>query len=103
MSKQFIVHLSDKQKHLMTKELIIGHVEYLRSLKEKGKLPFCGPCVDGTALMILKAESQKEAKELLEGDPFSRVGYYQTQKIVEVQEATFENNFHLEQVLDRLK
>jgi uncharacterized protein YciI len=53
--------------------------------------------------MFLKAESQKEAEELLEGDPFSRVGYYQTQKIVEVQEATFENNFHLEQVLDRLK
>ncbi|WP_200880754.1 YciI family protein [Thermoactinomyces daqus] len=53
--------------------------------------------------MILKAESQKEAEELLKGDPFSHSGYYQTQKIVEVQEATFENNFLLEEVLDRLE
>ncbi|MBH8597675.1 MULTISPECIES: hypothetical protein [unclassified Thermoactinomyces] len=38
MSKQFNVHLSDKQKHLMSKELVVGHVEYLRSLKEKRKI-----------------------------------------------------------------
>jgi uncharacterized protein YciI len=78
-------------------------VSMLFSFYKQWTVIICGPCVDGTALMFLKAESQKEAEELLEGDPFSRVGYYQTQKIVEVQEATFENNFHLEQVLDRLK
>lgn len=33
MDKQFLVLLSDKQKHLMTKELIQTHVDYLKKVK----------------------------------------------------------------------
>lgn len=102
MSKKFVCILSSKQKDLMTKRLITEHVEYLRALKRKNKLPFCGPCVDGTAIMILSAETIAEAKELLENDPFSAINYYSDRKIIEVLEANEENNFHLESVMSRL-
>ena len=44
--KKFIVYLSDKQRELMTKELVTQHAAYLLSLKNKNVLPFCGPCHD---------------------------------------------------------
>jgi uncharacterized protein YciI len=103
MNRQFIVHLSNKQRHLMTEELIQGHVSYLGELKRQGKLPFCGPCKDGTAIMILKADSQEEAEALLAGDPFTRANYYRDRRIVEVEEATLENNFLLDDVLVNLR
>ncbi|EPZ45625.1 YciI family protein [Alicyclobacillus acidoterrestris] len=103
MNRQFIVHLSNKQKHLMTKELIQGHVSYLGELKQQGKLPFCGPCKDETAIMILKADSLEEAEELLAGDLFTRANYYQDRRIVEVEEATPENNFLFDDVLVNLR
>jgi uncharacterized protein YciI len=101
--KKFVVYLSNKQKELMTEDLIIRHVNYLKSLKDKGVLPFCGPCVDGTAIMIINAHSEEAAKEFLENDPFSRMNYYMERKIVEVEEGTIENNFYLEEVLDHLR
>lgn len=87
----------------MTDELIQGHVSYLGNLKRQGKLPFSGPCKDGTAIMILKADSQEQAESLLAGDPFTRANYYQERKIVEVEEATPENNFLLDDVLVNLR
>ncbi|MBA4495066.1 YciI family protein [Paenactinomyces guangxiensis] len=100
--KQFVVRLSDKQKHLMTAKLITDHVNYLRQLKEVGRLPFCGPCTDGTAIMILKADSREEAEKLLASDPFSAVDYYKSRDMIEVEEATLENNFHLDRVLENI-
>lgn len=97
--KKFIVHLSNKQNELMTKELIVNHVNYLKMLKESGVLPFCGPCADGTALMIIDAPSFEKAKNYVENDPFSKVNYYMDRKIVEIEEATLDNNFLLEEVL----
>lgn len=87
----------------MSEELIIDHVSYLKSLKEKGVLPFCGPCVDGSALMIIDAPSFVAAQELVQNDPFSKVNYYLDRKIVEIEEATLDNNFHLDEVLTYLK
>lgn len=87
----------------MTEELIVGHVAYLRGLKEKGVLPFCGPCVDGTALMMIHASTVEEAGEVVENDPFSKVDYYLDRKIVEVEEATVENNFLIDDVLTYLR
>lgn len=101
--KQFVVQLSDKQRDLMTKELIIGHVNHLRSLKEKGVLPFCGPCYDGSALMIIKASDIEEARAYVEADPFAKANYYKSRNIVEVEEATIENNFLLEDVIEYLE
>ncbi|WZY00538.1 YciI family protein [Bacillus sp. FSL W7-1360] len=97
--KKFVVILSDKQRNLMLAELIKGHVAYLKALKEKGVLLFCGPCTDGTAVMIIDAPSLEKAKELVEGDPFSEVDYYKERRIVEIEEANEENGFFLEKVL----
>lgn len=44
--KKFIVHLSNKQRELMSKKLVLQHAAHLKKLKETGVLPFCGPCVD---------------------------------------------------------
>jgi len=97
--KKFVVHLSNKQKDLMSKELITAHVTYLKELKESGVLPFCGPCLDDTALMIIEAETFDDAVEFVENDPFSKVNYYIDRKIVEVEEANIENNFLIDEVL----
>ncbi|ADU29206.1 YciI family protein [Evansella cellulosilytica] len=97
--KKFIVHFSNKQQELMTKELINDHVNYLKILKENGVLSFCGSCVDGTAFMIIDAPSIGKAKRYVENDPFSKVDYYIDRKIVEIKEATLENNFLLGKVL----
>ncbi|MBB6453380.1 hypothetical protein HNQ94_001828 [Salirhabdus euzebyi] len=100
--KKFVVHLTNKQRQFMTEALILDHVAYLRNLKEEGVLPFCGPCVDGTALMILDAPTEEIAKEYVEGDPFSKVNYYMERNIVEIEEANIENNFLLGDVLKYL-
>ncbi|MFC0524492.1 YciI family protein [Pontibacillus salicampi] len=101
--KKFVVFLSNKRRNLMTRELMAEHASYLESLKEKGVLPFCGPCKDGTALMILVADNYEEARSIVEEDPFARVDYYRERKIVEVEEATSENHFLVEKVFATLK
>jgi uncharacterized protein YciI len=101
--RQFVVLLSEKQKHLMTEQLIRGHVAYLSKLSKEGSLRFCGPCTDGSALMILQCSSPEEAQKLVEADPFSHVAYYASRKIVEIEEANEANEFHLQQVLQALK
>lgn len=101
--KKYIVRLSDKQKELMNEALMRQHASYLRELKEKGVLPFCGPCMDGTALMIIDAPSYQLAKQYVENDPFSKVNYYRTRDIVEIEEATIENNFLMDDVIQYLR
>lgn len=93
--KQFVVYLADKQREVMDDDLIQAHVNYLRQLKEDGMLPFCGPCEDGTAIMILSCDSREDARKLVAADPFAERNYYRERRIVEVEEATKENNFLL--------
>lgn len=100
--RQFVVFLSEKQKHLMTEQLIRDHVAYLSQLSKEGALRFCGPCADGSALMLLACSSLEEAQCLVAADPFSQVAYYANRKIVEVEEANEANGFHLQEVLQTL-
>lgn len=100
--KHFLIFLSDKNKSLMTKDLIKDHVTYLDKYYKQGRILFCGPCIDETACMLMQAEDEKEALNLLQKDPFSKVQYYRSYKIVEFLLATPENNFHLEKVLSKL-
>jgi len=93
--KKFIVKLSNKQKHLFNQELLAGHVEHLKHLTEIGVLQTCGPCDDGSAILILKADNIEQARSYVEADPFSSVDYYQNREISEFFEATMENNFWL--------
>jgi hypothetical protein len=101
--RQFVVLLSEKQKGLMTESLIRGHVAYLSQLSKEGVLRFCGPCTDGSALMLLQCSSAEEAQSLVEADPFSQVAYYANRRIVEIEEANEANEFHLHQVLQTLR
>ncbi|MBO8155753.1 MAG: hypothetical protein H0Z32_04775 [Bacillaceae bacterium] len=101
--KKFIVRLSDKQRELMSEELMKKHASYLKELKEKGVLPFCGPCKDGTALMIIDAPTYEQAKQYVENDPFSQVDYYRKREVVEIEEATIENGFLADDVYRSLR
>lgn len=102
MTKHYVVHLDDKQRHLMTEELIRGHVAHLRAARAAGSLVLCGPCADGSALMILQAADEDAARAVVEEDPFSRAGYYATRRIVEFHPADDSNDYHLDEVLDHL-
>lgn len=96
--KNFVVLLSDKNRELMNETLINGHVDYLRLKWDEGCLKYCGPCTDGSALMILECKTREQAEDIVSNDPFSKVSYYQNVEIREIQPANPENNFLLEQV-----
>lgn len=100
---KYVVRLSEKQRELMSRDLILGHVKHLKKLKMKGLLPICGPCNDGTAIMIFQANSIREVEKYLEEDPFSKANYYQKREIVELSEATIENNFLLDDVIEYIE
>jgi uncharacterized protein len=54
------------------------HREYLGRLKEQGKLWASGPFEDDSgALIIYEAETEEEARALLEADPFHEAGVFQ--------------------------
>lgn len=54
------------------------HRQYLGQLKEQGKLFASGPFTDDSgALIIYEADSEDEARGLLEADPFRQAGVFQ--------------------------
>ena len=54
-----------------------AHLKYLKDLKAKGKVLIGGPIVDFTwGLLILRAESIEEAKELAGNDPAFKMGLH---------------------------
>ncbi len=54
------------------------HRQYLSKLKEAGKLWASGPFTDDSgALIIYEAESEEEARRLIEQDPFHEAGVFQ--------------------------
>lgn len=51
------------------------HFEYLQNLLHEGKLILAGPCLDRTfGIIILKADSQELAQEIMENDPSIKLG-----------------------------
>ena len=55
------------------------HREYLASLKEQGRLFASGPFEDDSgALIIYEADSEEEARQLIENDPFHEAGVFQS-------------------------
>ena len=60
------------------------HREYLGSLKEQGKLAASGPFTDDSgALIIYEAESEAEARALIQADPFRQAGVFQEIELTE--------------------
>jgi uncharacterized protein YciI len=55
------------------------HREYLTRLKEEGKLFASGPFEDDSgALIIYEADSEDDARRLVEADPFHEAGIFQS-------------------------
>ena len=92
----FVVRLGGAQPERMTPPLVAAHVAWLRSLHEAGQLVLCGPCADGTALIVLRCASQAEAERLAASDPFAAAGAYGDRTVVAFRMATPENNFLLD-------
>ncbi len=60
------------------------HVDYNSALKQDGKLLCAGPLTDYTwVLFIYIADSEEEAKALIEGDPFFKCGFFTDYEIKE--------------------
>jgi uncharacterized protein YciI len=91
--KTFVVALNEKQPQLMTQQLLEAHCDYLHRLADAGNLRFCGPCLDGTALMVLNAIDEPAARSIVENDPFAAVDYYRSRRVVEIEEANVDNDF----------
>jgi uncharacterized protein YciI len=59
-----------------------AHREYLSSLKQQGKLFASGPFEDDSgALIIYDADSEQDARSLIEADPFHTAGVFQSYTI----------------------
>jgi len=76
----------------ITEELIKSHVAHLKELDKKGQLVLCGPFLDYKGgMVIVKASSYDEAKEIAESDPFVREGV-ETYEIRSMEISCEENN-----------
>lgn len=69
-----IEYTSDQEK---VQAIRPAHRAYASELKEQGKLAAAGPFTDDSgALIIYEAESEAEARGLLENDPFHAGGVF---------------------------
>ena len=51
------------------------HLAYLQSLLDEGTVVLAGPVGDGSgAMMVLRAGSEDEARQVVEGDPYTAAG-----------------------------
>jgi uncharacterized protein YciI len=92
----FIVKLAGAQPDRTTPANIEAHVAWLHALQNAGKLVLCGPCDDGTAIIVLSCGTLEEATHLANTDPFVETGAYAERTVQAFQLATPENNFLLE-------
>lgn len=90
---RYVILLSHTGRKI-TSELIKSHVEHLKELNKKGQLVLCGPFIDYKGgMVIVKASSYDEAKEIAETDPFVKEGVekYEIRSL----EISCEENNHL--------
>ena len=80
-----------------SEDVVVRHVENIRSLDDNRKLALCGP-VEGlpgvVGMIILNAESYEEAEAICKTEPFV-AGGYATYKLAALQVADSENNYLL--------
>lgn len=51
------------------------HLAYVQALYEKGTVVLAGPVGDGSgAMMVLQVGSEDEARQVVEGDPYTAAG-----------------------------
>ena len=81
----------------INKEMVIKHVDYIKSLDNEGKLKICGafkgfPGMGG--MIILKVKSYEEAEAICKNEPFVANGYA-TYKLSTLLVGNKENNYLL--------
>ena len=86
-----------KTYNKINKAMVIKHVEFIKNLDDRGLLILCGPLkgYPGVAGMIIfKAESVTEAKNICKSEPFVAEGYAKY-KLVTMKVGNRENNYLL--------
>ena len=67
-------------------ELRARHVVYLDELRKTGSLICAGPSPDYQhGVIVLAAENEAGARELLNGDPYMQHGYFEEYNLIEFQ------------------
>jgi len=99
MEKSLYVMLLEKTKtyNKMNKAAVESHVDNIRKLDDDGNLELCGvlrKCPGFAGIVILKADSYEEAKELCKREPLVAQGYV-TYKLMTLQVGNRENNYLL--------
>jgi uncharacterized protein YciI len=94
VSKYVVLYKLEKRKG-MTSDLVKKHVEHLRNLSHKKLLFLCGLLKGkGGAILIVEAETKKEAEKYILQDPLVIQKNY-SYTINELIEANEDNNFLL--------
>jgi uncharacterized protein YciI len=93
--RTFLVRMGDRRPGATTPELIWQHVQWLRRLHGDSRLVACGPCDDGTAIIILRGSTLEEARKVAFADPFRAAGAVGVYEVVEIRLANPENDFLL--------
>jgi len=86
-----------KTYNKMTKEVVIRHVDHIRSLDDSGKLVLCGPTkgyLGVAGMVILRAGSLEDAEAICKTEPLVVEGFA-TYKVFALQVANRENNYLL--------
>ncbi|MBO9661499.1 YciI family protein [Dokdonella sp.] len=91
----FLVRLGDARSEKMTPSLVQDHVAWLAGLSNAGTVILCGPCSDGTAILVLQCPTQEEAERIAGSDPFAREGAYAERSVIGFRLASPENHFLL--------
>ncbi len=94
-SKNAVYVILINRKKDYTTDVINIHVEHLKRLDKNGQLVLCGPFKDyAGGIVIIKADSIKEAKIIAESDPLVVEGF-STYKLRTLELADKENNYLL--------
>lgn len=84
-NKIYLVNLSDRDGSPLTDELLSAHLSHLDSLTQLGKLDSANAYASGhCGSLILIAESQDEATQIIESDPLILSKFYKTYEIIEM-------------------
>ncbi|OGT29867.1 MAG: hypothetical protein A3E87_08985 [Gammaproteobacteria bacterium RIFCSPHIGHO2_12_FULL_35_23] len=94
--KSFLVILKNKSPVPLPATLLVKHVKHLQKLHHSGHLLLCGPFAsEPGAVMILQADSIKEAEIMMKKDPFIKEKYYAAYNLTEFCPANPSNHWLL--------
>jgi uncharacterized protein YciI len=92
---KYVVIYKDRVRKGLTQDLIKKHIEHIKNLHKNGNLFLCGFLKKSDkAMLILEAESYKDAKDFVLQDPLIETKHY-NYDIYELNEANESNNWFL--------